>query len=148
LEVQTVDPLEQAADALGFPLVTLPERASSSMGSAIGFLVDRLVDGGFLHADSADEVIKHLLKRERLGSTAIGGAFAMPHGMSLAVDRVVGILARCSRPVQWEAPDGPPVETVCLILGPAQESPGDYMHAFEKIAHAAKQQVTDRRKPS
>jgi mannitol/fructose-specific phosphotransferase system IIA component (Ntr-type) len=131
-----VDPLEQAAAALGFPLVSLPDSAASSMGSAIGFLVDRLVDGNFLHADSADEVIRSLLRRERLASTALGDRFAMPHVMSPAVDRVIGILAHSSSQVHWDSPDGPPVETICLILGPALEFSRNYTRALEEISRA------------
>ena len=129
--------MERIATTLGFPVVILPDAAAGAMESAIRFLVDSLVVGGFLHAKSADEAVRNVLKREFLGSTALGEGVAMPHSNSSAVDRVVGILAHCASPVPWETPDGQQVRTICLILAPV-DRPGDYLRALEQVAQAMK----------
>jgi nitrogen PTS system EIIA component len=127
--------LEQIAATLGFPVVVLPDAAACSMESAIRFLVDRLIHQGLLHAKFADDVVRKVLLRERLGSTALGKGVALPHVVSTEVDRVLGIFADCSVAVPWESPDGWDVRTICLILSPV-ERPIDYLRALEQVALA------------
>src|SRR5437588_13062752 len=98
--------VEQIAAKLGFPVVVLPDAAAGAVESPSRFLVDRLVAGGVVHAGATDEVVHGVLKREMLGSTALGEGVALPHSVTSVVDRVIGILAHCSFPVPWEAPDG------------------------------------------
>ena len=95
------------------------------------------VQDGSLHVESTDETVTSVLKRESLGSTALGGAVALPHGINSAVDRVLGILARSSSPVPWDSPDGQPVETICLIIT-SVDRPGDYGRVLEKVFQAMK----------
>src|SRR5688572_30257015 len=117
---------EEVPGDLNFPVVALPESAAGSAESAIRFLVGQLVAGGFLRAESADEVVRSVLKREMLGSTALGGGVAVPHANSSAVDRLVGILARSASAVPWGAPGGEPVRAICLFVTPVGR-PGDYL---------------------
>jgi nitrogen PTS system EIIA component len=133
-----MNPLEQIAGALGFPVVVLPVAAAGSTTSAISFLVDCLIKGGFLRVETAEEVRSNVMNRERLGSTALGGGSALPHCTGSSIDRVLGIFARSSCPVPWDAPDGKPVETICLILAPIVR-PGDYMRALEMVAQAMRE---------
>jgi mannitol/fructose-specific phosphotransferase system IIA component (Ntr-type) len=127
----------EVAETLGFPLVTLPGAASRSTESAISFLVNQLIQSGLLLDTSVDEMVGRVLQRERLGSTAFGNAAALPHSTCSAVDRVIGILARCPHPVPWQAPDRQCVRTICLILGPV-DKPRDYIRALEKVVRAMK----------
>lgn len=129
--------VEQIARTLGFPVVDLPAVAAHSMESAIRFMVERLVLDGSLRVGSADAIVSSVLKRESLGSTALGGTVAMPHSISSTADRVLGILAHSPSPVPWDSPDGQPVETICLIIAPL-DRPGDYMQTLEKVAWAMK----------
>jgi len=123
------------AATLGFPVVVLPDAAVGSVESAIRFLVDRLIEGSFLHAKFADDIVRTVLKRELLGSTAIGEGLALPHLKSSAVDRVVGILGHCSSPVAWADSDGQKVRTICLILAPV-DRPVDYRRTLGQVAEA------------
>jgi len=132
--------VEQIAAKLGFPVIVLPDAAAGSVESAIRFLVDRLVVGGFLHAEVTDEVVRGILKREMLGSTALGEGVALPHSTSSGVDRVIGVLAHCSSAGPWEGPDGQAVRTICLILAPVGR-PGDYMRALEQVAQAIRRKT-------
>jgi mannitol/fructose-specific phosphotransferase system IIA component (Ntr-type) len=130
--------LERIAKTLGFQIVLRPDDAAHSMESAIRFLVGRLTDEGFLPATSAQEVISDLLRREGLGSTAFGGAIALPHAVSSSVNRVLGILARCAHPVPLGAPDGQPVRNICLILAPA-DHPGERLRSLDQIVQAMRE---------
>jgi PTS system fructose-specific IIA component len=131
--------LEQIAASLGFSAVILPDDAAGSVQSAIRFLVERLMEGGLILPHTVDAVVSDLMKRESIASTGLGAGFAMPHRMSTAVNRVVGILAHSPSPVPWESPDGRGAQTICLILSPADRPPGDYMRALEKVSRAMAQ---------
>jgi PTS system nitrogen regulatory IIA component len=79
------------------------------------------------------EIFDAILQRERLGSTGVGHGVAIPHGKLKAVDRLVGVFARLSRPVDFDALDDQPVDLVFLLLAP--ESAGaDHLKALARIA--------------
>lgn len=79
------------------------------------------------------EIFDSILQRERLGSTGVGHGVAIPHGKLKAVDRLVGVFARLSRPVDFDALDDQPVDLVFLLLAP--ESAGaDHLKALARIA--------------
>ena len=138
---RAMNTLEQIARTLGFPVVVLPDIAAGSRESAIRFLVARLIEGGLVHVNSGEEIASSVLKRELLGSTALGGRVALPHGVSSAVDTVRGILARCSLPVPWDSPDGQPVETIFLTISPC-DRPGSHLRVLEQISQAIKRKGT------
>ncbi len=63
-------------------------------------------------------VAERLAERERLGSTGFGGGVAIPHGKIEGLERVRGLFARLSQPVDFQAIDGMPVDLVFLLLSP------------------------------
>jgi PTS system nitrogen regulatory IIA component len=63
-------------------------------------------------------VLSELLKREQLGSTGMGGGVALPHARFHQVDKPLGILVRLRKPIDFDAVDGKPVDTVFLLLLP------------------------------
>lgn len=69
-------------------------------------------------ADPA-HILDLLLKREALSPTAVGGGVAIPHphahdlGAMIAPTIIIGLPRD---PVPWDAPDGAPVHTVCILL--------------------------------
>jgi mannitol/fructose-specific phosphotransferase system IIA component (Ntr-type) len=128
--------LEETATTLGFPVVAVPPLSSRSKDLTIAFLVGHLVERCFLDPKAAHEIVERIVQREALGSTGFGSAVAVPHVLVPSVSKVVGILGRCAIPVPWEAVDGEPVETICLILGPSDHGIGDYLRALEKVARA------------
>jgi nitrogen PTS system EIIA component len=105
------------------------------MESAIRFLTAPLVERGDLPAGSLDQIIGDLLKRERLGSTAIGDSIALPHCASSALNRVAGVLARCPKPIRWGSAEPQSVKAICLMLAPAEKS-GDHTRVLEQVAKA------------
>jgi PTS system nitrogen regulatory IIA component len=74
-----------------------------------------------------------ILKREALGSTGMGGGVAIPHARFRDLQKPFGILTRLSKPIDFEAIDGRPVDIVFLLLAPtAPES--DQLNALACIA--------------
>ena len=58
---------------------------------------------------------------------------AIPHGKLRSLDRLVGVFARLSRPIDFDALDDQPVDLVFLLLAP--ESAGaDHLKALARIA--------------
>lgn len=130
------DRIERAASSLGFLTTELPKTSSTSAANAITFLVEQLVIGGLVPPDKKDAVVRTVLARESLGSTAIGHGLAIPHAAVSSVSRVAGILSTCQAGLSWEgASDGRPVHFVCLILTPV-DRPGDDLRALERLNEA------------
>src|SRR6516165_1915548 len=63
----------------------------------------------------AREIFDVLLQRERLGSTGIGNAIAIPHGKLAKAQSIFGLFARLVRPFEFDALDGAPVDLICLL---------------------------------
>ncbi len=79
------------------------------------------------------QIFDTLLEREKLGSTGIGEGIAIPHGKLPGLDRIHGAMARLSRPVDFEALDGQPVDLVFLLLAP-EDAGADHLKALARIA--------------
>ncbi len=59
-----------------------------------------------------------LFAREKLGSTGLGLGVAIPHGRIKGLKHAVGAFLRLANPVQFDAPDGKPVQLVFVLLVP------------------------------
>ena len=81
----------------------------------------------------ARQIFDLISQRERLGSTGVGDGIAIPHGKLARCGRIFGIFARLERPIDFEAPDGLPVDLVLILVAP--ESAGvDHLKALAMIA--------------
>lgn len=78
-------------------------------------------------------IFETLLQRERLGSTGIGQGIAIPHGRIAGLSRLFGLFARLSRPVDYDAMDGEPVDLVFVLLAP-EDAGADHLQALARIA--------------
>jgi PTS system nitrogen regulatory IIA component len=58
--------------------------------------------------------------RELLGSTAVGGGVALPHGKTTLLDNIFMVLARTAPGLnlQFDSPDRQPIRLMALILSP------------------------------
>ena len=65
------------------------------------------------------EVFDSLFSRERLGCTALGEAVAVPHGRMAGIERCIGAFIRLANPVDFDAPDGEPVDLIFGLLIPS-----------------------------
>ena len=89
-------------------------------------------------------ILKILMQREKLGSTAVGNGVAIPHGKLPKLGRLFGLFARLTRPVDFEALDAQPVDLVFLLLAP--ESAGaDHLKALARVARYLREPEITRR---
>jgi len=65
-------------------------------------------------------VFDSLFARERLGSTGLGQGIAIPHGRIKGLKDAAGAFLRLEAPVQFDAPDGRPVNMLFVLLVPEQ----------------------------
>lgn len=133
-----VDHFEELLQRLGFLHAELPAGSAGSAASAISCLVHALVVAGTLPPEQAEDCVRRVLDRERLGSTAIGEGVALPHATTPAVTSVVGVGARGETGIAWGARDGEPVRRICLILAPPAQ-PGPYLRVLEALSQGLRQ---------
>lgn len=81
-----------------------------------------------------------LLERENLGSTGFGNGTALPHGRLPELDKVYVFFARLATPVDFDAIDGKPVDTLFLLLSP-ESSGADHLTALAQVSRLLKDSV-------
>ena len=69
-------------------------------------------------------VLDAVLEREKLGSTAIGDGIALPHATISTGTATRSLLATLDQPVDFDSPDGMPIDIVMLVLGCEQDRAG------------------------
>lgn len=80
------------------------------------------------------ELFDKLIKREELGSTAIGNGVAIPHCKSKAVKQSLVLLAISREGVDFKAMDGKPAHLFFLVVSPP-ENPSLNLQILAAIAH-------------
>lgn len=70
---------------------------------------------------SARTLFDELMNRERLGSTALGEGVAIPHCRT-GCERITGAFLKLAEPVDYDAPDGAPVDLLFVLIVPPDES--------------------------
>src|SRR5689334_7568079 len=70
------------------------------------------------HSVPADEIERVLYEREKLQSTGVGGGVAIPHGAIDRLDRLVGSVLLCPKPIDFDAIDKAPVSILFAVIGP------------------------------
>ena len=78
-------------------------------------------------------VFETLQERERLGSTAMGGGIAIPHGRLAGLKHVTALFARLDTPVDFDALDDQPVDLVCILLAPL-DAGADHLKALARVS--------------
>lgn len=67
-----------------------------------------------------NDVFESLVARERLGSTGLGKGIAIPHGRLKSGDKTVAAFIQLAQGVDFDAPDGQPVDLLCALLVPPE----------------------------
>ena len=112
----------------------LPSLKARTKESAVEELVDALIRAKKLPASSRDEVIRSVMKRERLGSTGIGSGLAVPHvKQSPHVPKIMGAFGRVEDGIEFGAIDGEPVHLLFLLLSP-QGDPSIHLEALKLLS--------------
>ena len=69
---------------------------------------------------ASDDVFECLISRERLGCTSLNKGAAFPHCRVKGIDRSVAVMMKLSEPVDFDSPDGEPVDLVVGMMVPAE----------------------------
>ncbi len=101
----------------------IPKLKAAERDEAILEIVEHLVEKKKLTEDQKDDLIVEFLKREALGTTAIGHGVAIPHVKTDKVKDFMGALAISRGGVEF-SPDEPPVHVIFLFLSPARAVSG------------------------
>lgn len=88
-------------------------------GTTRATIIEELVDAipACRHPALREEVLRRVMEREALETTALGHGVAFPHGMAPVGGRVLVALGITASPLDFEAFDGQPVRIVILIVG-------------------------------
>jgi PTS system nitrogen regulatory IIA component len=112
--------------------------ASSSKKQVIEQLAERTAELTGLCQRSLFNIV---MRRERLGSTAIGGGIAIPHAVHHDLTRTIAIIAVLTDPVDFDAQDRKPVDIVCLVIGP-QNADSDHLKCVSSVARSLREVAT------
>jgi mannitol/fructose-specific phosphotransferase system IIA component (Ntr-type) len=124
---------------LGFHKFLISDRSIRTRVVAITAILDRLVEIGSLEATHRHGVLEALLRREELGSTAIGCGVAVPHATYPGIGSTLGAIARFPAGVDFDSLDGERVRLVCLLVSPTGR-PGEHLRLLETVARNLRQQ--------
>lgn len=83
-------------------------------------------------ADDRD-IFDKLLARERLGSTGVGKGVAIPHARLANVDKISGLFARLSTPIDFDSVDSMPVDLVFMLVAP-EDAGADHLKALAWVS--------------
>ena len=99
---------------------------------------------GSTHRLDKDKVLKVLLERERISTTAIGEGVAIPHGKLNGVERVVGVFARSPEGIDFASLDGAPTHLFFVLVAP-ENAAADHLKALARISRLLKDEAFRRR---
>jgi PTS system nitrogen regulatory IIA component len=85
-------------------------------------------------------IFETLLERERLGTTGVGQGIAIPHGKLSGIDRIHGLFARLSDPIDFDSIDDQPVDLVFLLLAP-EGAGADHLKALARVSRLLRNQT-------
>jgi PTS system nitrogen regulatory IIA component len=80
-----------------------------------------------------DDVLDHLIAREKLGSTGLGQGIAIPHCRAGNCTHPLGTLLTLEDPIDFDAPDDKPVDLLFVLLVP-EEAHQQHLDILAEIA--------------
>ena len=120
----------------------IPELKAGTKGEALDEMTGVLVAA---HPEIDRQRLRRVLEeREQLGSTAIGGGIAIPHGKLPGLDRVIAAFARSPAGIDFESVDGAPTKLFFLLVAP-EDSSGMHLKALARISRLLKEQTVRER---
>jgi PTS system nitrogen regulatory IIA component len=69
---------------------------------------------------NSEDIFERLVERERLGCTSLDQGVAFPHCRVEGLDATIAALIRLSEPVDFDSPDGEPVDLVFGLMVPEE----------------------------
>ena len=119
----------------------VPALASRDKNAALEEMAE--YSGATHHLDKS-KVLKVLLERERISTTAIGEGVAIPHGKLNGVERVVGVFARSPDGIDFASLDGAPTHLFFVLVAP-ENAAADHLKALARISRLLKDEAFRRR---
>jgi len=101
--------------------------------SVLTEILSNLVKANLIKKHHKKKILEKLLEREKLGSTAIGQNFAIPHAKIEGLNKILLCIARHKEGIDFNSLDGEPVHIIFLLLIPTNEI-GVYLKLLAKIA--------------
>jgi len=98
------------------PAAVVDDLESTDKNEVLAELVDTLIRAGQLREETRKGILSALRNREKLGSTGIGQAVAIPHAKHPSIKKIVGALGRSREGIPYDALDGEPVHLFFLLL--------------------------------
>ncbi|HIE36261.1 MAG TPA: PTS sugar transporter subunit IIA [Candidatus Omnitrophica bacterium] len=94
-----------------------------SKKNILSFILDHLIQKKKISKENKKEILKALLQREEMGSTAIGGHIALPHARLQCIkDTLVVSLTISKEGVNFDSLDQGPVNIIALLLSNQKEA--------------------------
>jgi PTS system nitrogen regulatory IIA component len=118
---ESADLLREQDFVLGLP--------AKGKRSALARIAARLGENAGM---SPGAVLAAMLRRERLGSTAIGNGVAIPHARLEEIREPKAMLATLQRPVWFDAQDEEPVDLLLAVLWPKADRAG-FLQALARL---------------
>ena len=87
----------------------------------------------------SDRIMAALLDRERLGSTSVGGGFAIPHCKIEGLDTLDVSMVRFAEPVEFGTSEDSPIRFFFVVLSPPDQ-PAAHLQALSQIARVLKRE--------
>ena len=109
--------------------------AGSSKKQLIEQLAQRAAELTGLCQRSLFEIV---MRRERLGTTAIGSGIAIPHAVHQDLTCTMGIIAVLKSPVDFDAQDRKPVDIVFLVIGP-KNADSNHLKCVSRVARSLRE---------
>ena len=117
--------------SLAKPQLIFSDVEAKSRDGALRTLTQRICR--VLGLADQEAILTALREREELGSTAVGGGMAIPHGRIPGLRDIVLAVAVSKRGVDYGADDGLPVRFFFVLLSP-RESAGRHLKALAAIS--------------
>jgi PTS system nitrogen regulatory IIA component len=114
------------------PEAIIPDLRAGTKEEAAREMVDALHAAGCVGEADREDVVRAILRREQLGTTAWNGA-AMPEARHPAVGRTLGTIALSRRGVEFDAMGGGPVHILFLLASPPSR-PAEFLRAAEMVS--------------
>jgi PTS system nitrogen regulatory IIA component len=117
--------------------VIIPELKATQKNEAIEELLQAIKKGCKGERFSVSSIVEAIVKREKLGSTGIGGGVGVPHAKLPGIKNLLGAFGRTSTPIDFNAVDGEPVQLIFVILAPEAKS-AEYLEMLKAVMTAIK----------
>jgi mannitol/fructose-specific phosphotransferase system IIA component (Ntr-type) len=118
------------------PSQFIPELRSRKKAAALEEMVQALaLTGATRHPEAVLDVVR---RREALGSTGLGKGVAIPHARCTLVTERSLLVARSSKGIEYDSPDGAPVQLLFLIVAPPAEKDPVYLRLIADLVRGVR----------